>query len=325
MLLRKSIMKKKEGIMPNLQFRKGQNAILLGNGINNVSHNHSWKDLLKHLDNRIRLEDKSYPMAFEEIVLNRSKENKQDYDSSLKTIKDCISESCKNIELNKFHSKISGIDVKTILTTNYDYAIERAFDSKFSIDKSKVNTDVKRDYKYSLHRYNKVKRTKIWHIHGELDNGKSTKNEKQYSSASIMIGHEHYGDYYRRIHQYLRPFSTDMLSIEKSNQRECWVDFFFTHNVHIAGLSLHSDEFHLWWILAHRARLMKKLNVKNKIVYHCASYDIKTPEQRSIIDLLTAYGVIIERIDMQDDTGRKYEKYWESFFKSINNKIRKYQ
>lgn len=189
-------MKKKEGIMPNLQFRKGQNAILLGNGINNVSHNHSWKDLLKHLDNRIRLEDKSYPMAFEEIVLNRSTENKQDYDSSLKTIKDCISESCKNIELNKFHSKISGIDVKTILTTNYDYAIERAFDSKFSIDKSKVNTDVKRDYKYSLHRYNKVKKTKIWHIHGELDNGKSTKNEKQYSSASIMIGHEHYGDYY---------------------------------------------------------------------------------------------------------------------------------
>jgi hypothetical protein len=318
-------MKKKEGIMPNLKFRKGQNAILLGNGINNVTHSHSWKDLLKHLDHKIRLEDKSYPMAFEEIILKKTTNSEQGYDSTLKEIKVYISQYCEEIDHNKFHSKIPSIDVKTILTTNYDYAIERAFDSRFSIDKSKVNTDVKRDYKYSLHRYNKVKKTKIWHIHGELDNGKSTENEQQYSSASIMIGHEHYGDYYRRIHQYLRPFSTDKLSIEKSNQRECWVDFFFTHNVHIAGLSLQSDEFHLWWILAHRARLMKKLNVKNKIVYHCASYDIKTPEQRSIIELLTAYGVIIERIDIQDDAGRKYEKYWESFFKSINSKIKIFQ
>ena len=318
-------MKKKNGIMPNLQFRKGQNALLLGNGINNISHNHSWKNLLKHLDHSIRLENKSYPMAFEEIILKKTTNSEQGYDSMLKEIKVYISQYCEEIDNNKFHSKIPNIDVKTILTTNYDYAIERAFDSTFSIDKSKVNTDVKRDYKYSLHRYNKVKKTKIWHIHGELDNGKSTENEKQYSSASIMIGHEHYGDYYRRIHQYLRPFSTDKLAIEKSNQRECWVDFFFTNNVHIAGLSLHSDEFHLWWILAHRARLMKKLNVKNKIVYHCASYDIKTPEQRSIIELLTAYGVITEIIDIEDYTTKKYEKYWESFFKSINNKIKKYQ
>jgi biotin-(acetyl-CoA carboxylase) ligase len=116
-------MKKKEGIMPNLKFRKGQNAILLGNGINNVTHSHSWKDLLKHLDHSIRLEDKSYPMAFEEIVLKKTTNSEQEYDFTLKEIKNYISHYCKEINHNKFHSKIPIIDVKTILTTNYDYAI----------------------------------------------------------------------------------------------------------------------------------------------------------------------------------------------------------
>jgi hypothetical protein len=305
-----------------LEYKKGNNALLLGNGINNLNPDFRWDALLRELDGKINLVEKPYTLAFEEIVLNKlaCSSNSESYKEILKGIKDTIAEHCSKIEPNGYHNKFQSLNISTFLTTNYDYAIEKTLDEKFDIAKVKRTTN---DFKYSLNRYHIVNNKKVWHIHGEIDNGYKRDNIDQYASASIMIGHEHYGDYYRRIHQYLRPFDTDIEAKQKINKKDSWVKIFFTHDMHIVGLSLDSSEFHLWWLLAYRARLkgIDKSKIKNKIFYHCASYDTHSAKDKAKIELLKSYDVKIKEIAVKNTDEDKYKKYWEAFFNDINSII----
>jgi hypothetical protein len=49
-----------------------------------------------------------------------------------------------------------------------------------------------------------------------------------------------------------------------------WVEYFFTHDVHILGLNLDFVEMHLWWLLTYRARLMveNRISIQNDIYYY---------------------------------------------------------
>jgi hypothetical protein len=305
-----------------LEYKKGNNALLLGNGINNLMPDFRWDLLLRKLDGKINLDEKPYTLAFEEIVLKKlaGTNNNKSYKEILKGIKDTIAEHCSKIEPDGYHKKIRSLNISTFLTTNYDYAIEKTIDENFDIAKVKRTT---KDFKYSLNRYHIVNNKKVWHIHGEIDNGYKRDNINQYASASIMIGHEHYGDYYRRIHQYLRPFSTDEKTKDKYINNPNWVKLFFTHNLHIVGLSLDSSEFHLWWILAYRARLKENYrNIENNIFYHCASYDMLSAKQKAKIDLLESFGVKIKDKKIEETSDKKYSLYWDEFFKTINSIIK---
>jgi hypothetical protein len=278
--------------------------------------------VLRKLDSKINLVEKPYTLAFEEIVLNKlaRSSNSESYKEFLKGIKDTIAEHCSKIEPNGYHNKFQSLNISTFLTTNYDYAIEKTLDENFDIAKVKRTT---KDFKYSLNRYHIVNNKMVWHIHGEIDNGYKRDNVNHYASASIMIGHEHYGDYYRRIHQYLRPFSTDEKTKENYINNPNWVKLFFTHNLHIVGLSLDSSEFHLWWILAYRARLKEYYrNIENKIFYHCASYDMVSAKQKAKIDLLESFGVKIKDKKIEETSDKKYSIYWDEFFKTINSIVK---
>lgn len=305
-----------------LEYKKGNNALLLGNGINNLMPDFRWDLLLRKLDSKINLDEKPYTLAFEEIVLEKlaRSNNRESYKEILKGIKDDIAEHCSRINPNAYHQKLRNLNISTFLTTNYDYAIEKTLDKDFELC---IKNSSNIDNKYSLGRFRTVKDKHIWHIHGELDNGYRGKNTAKYSSESIMIGHEHYGDYYRRIHQYLRPFDTDIKAKKKINEKDSWVKLFFTHDMHIVGLSLDSSEFHLWWLLTYRARLkgIDKSKIKNKIFYHCASYDTHSKKDKSKIELLKSYGVEIKEIAVKNTDEDKYNQYWDSFFKSIKSII----
>lgn len=305
-----------------LDYQKGNNAMLIGNGINNLQSTYRWDLLLRKLYPQINLEEKPYTLAFEEIVLTKlaCSNNKKQYKEILKEIKDTIADHCSEIKPSVYHEKINSLDITNFLTTNYDYAIEKTLDQNFDIKQDNSKT---RDFKYSLNRYHKVNNKIVWHIHGEIENGYKKDNVNQYASASIMIGHEHYGDYYRRIHQYLRPFSTDENTKQKYRDNPSWVNLFFTHNLHIVGLSLDSSEFHLWWLLAYRARLKEYYhNIENQIFFHCASYDMESPKQKAKIDLLKSFGVKIKDIRIKDESDKKYGIYWDEFFKTINKIIK---
>ena len=299
-----------------LSYEKDKNALLLGNGINNLNPdaNATWRELLKKLDPDINLKEKPYPLAFEEIVLKMSLIS-NNYEDELKTLKGRIANLCGQIELNKYHFKLRNIKVDTFLSTNYDYLIEKCLDVNFIPTRSK-------DSKYSTYRYHEVGGKKVWHIHGEIDNGFSPNNSTRYSSASILIGHEHYGDYYNKIHQYLKPYGLDSQQEIIQNERESWLKYFFTHNLHIAGFSLDNSEFHLWWLLAYRARqIMQNQTVNNKVIFHYPSYDYTSRNARSKLELLESFDVKLEPIEVLVQGNEKYTMYWDVFFKEINNII----
>ena len=299
-----------------LSYEKGKNALLLGNGINNLNPgaNATWMDLLYNLYPGIILDEKPYPLAFEEIVLKMSLIS-NNYVDDLKKLKDRIANLCDQIELNDYHFRLGDINVDDFLTTNYDYLIEKSLDINFIPTRSK-------DSKYSTYRYHEVGNKKVWHIHGEIDNGFRSNYLTRYSSASILIGHEHYGDYYNKIHQYLKPYGLDSQQEIIQNERESWLKYFFTHNLHIAGFSLDNSEFHLWWLLAYRARqIMQNQTVNNKVIFHYPSYDYTSRNAQSKLELLASFGVRLEPIEVLVQGNEKYTMYWNLFFKEINNRI----
>jgi hypothetical protein len=299
-----------------LEYKPENKAILLGNGLNNLIPNYRWDQLLKNIENTINLSNKSYTLAFEEIVLNKVKTapSNDNYKKILKDIKNKIGEHCQNILPEEIHKKLKNINANTFLTTNYDYAIEKVFDNQFSPQRIGIKD---KGYKYSLDRVHQVNGKAIWHIHGEINNG------RRFATESIMLGHEHYGDTFRRMHQYLRPFSTDDKTKIEFQKKNYWVDVFFTHDLHIVGLSLDLSEFHLWWLLAYRARL--KINspqqIKNKIFFHCASYDTHSEKDKAKIEVLQSFGVVIKEKAVQNTIEDKYQNYWEDFFNDINSII----
>ena len=241
--------------------------------------------------------------------------NSNNYVGDLKNLKDRIANLCDQIELNDYHFRLRDINVDDFLTTNYDYLIEKSLDENYNHTRSK-------DSKYSTYRYHEVGGKKVWHIHGEIDNGFSPNNSTRYSSASILIGHEHYGDYYNKIHQYLKPYGLDSQQEIIQNERESWLKYFFTHNLHIAGFSLDNSEFHLWWLLAYRARqIMQNQTVNNKVIFHYPSYDYTSRNAQSKLELLASFGVRLEQIEVLVQGNEKYTMYWDGFFKEINNKI----
>lgn len=277
-----------------------EDVVILGNGINQLRNNQvSWKAILEgFVDERdlgISLDfNYSYPLIFEYILNSMRGE----FQENLSALKRQIVERI-NVEdlINDYHHQITSLPVSIFLTTNYDYVLETAIDRNFK--PTHENSSTKR-YKYSERRFRTVSKEKrIWHIHGEAS-----------VSRSIMIGHEHYADNARRIHELLKPMKQEgtvaamKKRIEKGKM--IWLDFFFTHNLHIAGLNITRDEFHLWWLLHFRARLIKQgASIINNIKYYYPSFEPGDMKMRA----LEAVGVELVKCSAnRDDFYKVYDR-----------------
>ena len=145
-------------------------------------------------------EFKPFPLTFEEILFKSQGE----FDLTLTNIKEKIAEVFADTPSNELHKEIVNSGVKNILTTNYDYAFEKAVIQDFQNEEEYAvkSTDetlnsIKRKIKFkekTLKEFGITKNINIWHIHGELKQRLSpSKIEKTTRANSIMIGFEHYG------------------------------------------------------------------------------------------------------------------------------------
>lgn len=276
-------------------------AILLGNGINLLSDNRSWKTLLRNLSEQFQInvrinKEKAFPLIFEELLFRSIRE----YQETLDSFKLQINNELIGLTNNEYHDRLMKIKCSEYLTTNYDYSLERVYESNF--DRSNRNS---RETKYSIYRHNIIgEDNKIWHIHGELNHG----IKRDSLHESIMIGNEHYGDYHRRVHEILKPPGSILAALE--NERDSWPKRFFTHDIHIVGLSLDYSETHLWWILNYRARLQKEFGqLPNKIFYHYPSFSEE--RNRSKNELFSALNVIPTPTVVQTIDDDKYKRFWD--------------
>lgn len=280
-----------------------KNTVLFGNGINRLSTNSvSWGDLLDEIKGENRFSNGSLPntMVYERIFMREHKTSESQRLDEL-VIKSKIANSLAQQESNEVFKLLGGMDFEHYLTTNYDYAFEKAL----AITPEKLSSEEI----YSLRRKRKYKSnagTKyLWNIHGEID-----------SPKSIMLGLDHYCGSVSKIDAYVKGnyrYSVDgnMIPIESMEKKleadsfchTSWVDLFFSSNVHILGLSLDYSETDLWWVLNKRARLAADNLVTNNIFFYVNEID---DEKKGLLESFNV-NVVVTRI-----IGKDYESMYRS-------------
>jgi hypothetical protein len=303
-------------------------------------------DISKSFDVNIDLnnEFKPFPLTFEEILFKSQGE----FDKTLTKIKNRIAEVFADTPSNDLHKKFATCGIKNILTTNYDYAFEKAIIPNFQNEKTYAvkSTDetlnsIKRKIKFKpkiLKEYGISNNINIWHIHGELKQRLSPSKLKLTSRAnSIMIGYEHYGVYLAEIQRYIKGDKKDNKSIfekiEDDNYEPIsWIDFFFMKELHIVGISYDFSEQHLWWLLNYRAKQIKRGKIKkekvNKIYFYYSvmpdsdsedvSKYVKQLSRKKLneakIDLFNSLGVTTKAVEIKN---YDYENYFIQGFEMI--------
>src|SRR5690349_11071795 len=104
-----------------------KNALLIGNGINNISSNNSWNNLIDEIARHCKVDfviddekRKHFPLLYEEIFLHAARKTGIK-ESDLKRF---IAEKVSVIRGNKLHERIRNLKVQDIITTNYEFSIE---------------------------------------------------------------------------------------------------------------------------------------------------------------------------------------------------------
>lgn len=285
-----------------------RNTVLFGNGINQVSDNAvSWTNLLDRIKGSVIFKNGDLPntMVYERIFMQRHDSfNKRKSDEL--EIKNQIANEMQAQSSNEIFELLASLDVEHYLTTNYDYAFEKAL----KISPEKLSTEeiysLRRKRKFATENGTKY----LWNIHGEIEHPKS-----------IMLGLDHYCGSISKLDAYVkgrydfkeRGRKIDILRMKDklTTQAFCltsWVDLFFSTNVHIIGLSLDYSEIDLWWVLNKRARFVAEGLVKNKVTFYTT--DIKD-EKRG---LLESFNIdVVHKDVIRNDYAGRYKSFIKNF------------
>lgn len=286
-----------------------QSALLIGNGLNRCYKNAiPWDKLLERIANEYHVgfnEENSFPLEFESIANqildkdDRIAENVYD-EIKLKIANMVCSQTPEPNSLQRLFTSINFVDC--ILTTNYDYMLEKAFTGE--LEPQPDNQD-KSETKYSLYRFEEHMGKTFYHIHGEADR-----------PNSLCLGYEHYAAYLSKMREYLKapPGVSEKISGINRSKKHSWVDLFFTHDVYIVGLTLKTNEIDLWWLLTYRAFLyysndsgLKDI-MKNQVKIFLTHDD---PNQQELF----------HNLHVETELIKVHDKHYENSYREIAQKI----
>lgn len=306
-----------------IESQKNKKALLVGNGVNllDLNQSFSWRELLRALKTifgiNVDLDNafKPFPLAFDEM--NHAKSGENNFRSKQRILKQQIREEIENQLIDKpgfndYHTRLASLKYDDILTTNYDYSLQKSLIPDFVEEKQNLARN-RQERKFSLKRSYKLPNleTFFWHIHGELfDSRKYNNTDRYYPEESIMIGYEHYSSYLQKIQENIKgksgtqkPDNQSLMVRLKSNATEkrlFWTDIFFTHNVDIVGFGFDFSENHLWWLINYRANAIREKNprheivINNKIRYY---YPLIDNDLNLNINEINDLDVLIERLN----------------------------
>lgn len=286
-----------------------EHTLFFGNGINRLSENHvTWNDLLDRIKGINNFENGQLPntMVYERIFLEKQTVDSNEKKDELE-IKNVIAEGLREQEPNKVLVELASLPIEHYLTTNYDYAFEKALDISPEKHSPEDIYSLRRKRIYKSENYTKF----LWNIHGEIDNPKS-----------IMLGLDHYCGSVSKIDMYVKGnysytangtnFSVNSIIYKLKNNCFChtsWVDLFFSTNVHILGFSLDYSETDIWWLLNKRARFSSEEKINNKVYFYTSNICDEKKE------LLKAFNVEVVIIDKIGDS-------FEDMYSAAINKIK---
>ena len=299
-------------------------CLLLGTGINRCQTSDiSWKNLMQEIKNNyngVYINDNiSFPMQFENIankILSLSHPPSDEIYSILKEyIINYVNDKFNQLD-HKLHLNLASI-ADSIITTNYDFEIEKALDLEFDPKQhGEINSN-----KYNINCISQVKNKQIHHIHGNIKHARS-----------ICLGYEHYSGTLQHLRSALttrdkdnhKPNIIRFLEGSKSDLKT-WAVRFFTDDIHIIGFGLDQSEIDLWWLITYRAYLYytniynARDLIKNTIIYH----DVSDKKDENMKYALEHNAVKYEFYDINQETGQdnKNAKYMAAYTK-IAEKIR---
>lgn len=294
-------------------------SLLVGNGPNLLTVGQlNWQNILKQLaiyaSDRDVLKSavgKPFPLLYEELAIRCMRRGVLESD-----LKKHVAILMKEMVPNNFHGRLIGLGFNHVLTTNYDYCLERA-----SKKPAKV-ADLSAEKRYNLYRRRCLDGKYVWHIHGEIDRPRT-----------ITLGYDHYVGYLAKLKEYLvfegkEIESTDKHSTfirghknfeEGKNPCYSWVDIFLRDDIYIIGLSLDYSEIDLWWLLVfkERQRLRAKKRsaaptIGNTVFYYIFEQRISMRD-KARLSLLDSIG--IETVTIQCDRG--YERAYHAVLNHI--------
>jgi hypothetical protein len=252
-------------------------SILVGNGLNRcIETNNSWGDLLESLANRLNVkksfEEYNLPFEYEVIVNEYMKQNKKITDPYMETkeqICSFIQGFDKPSEIGLF-DELFKVNFDNLMTTNYDYMLEKFLNSKFKGIAPHKNT------KYLLNKTGNEQEINFYHIHGDVN-----------FPRTICLGYEHYIGLTAKLRDEInkneKKKSKEMKIINKLYEltefENTWEEKFYTDDISIIGLGLDDSEVDLWWILTHRASVYYRNpnDVRSKLKNRIVFYDVIDP------------------------------------------------
>ena len=262
-------------------------SYLIGNGINRAAGSGpSWSDVLTCLDGRKRLrvdqlQSKPFPLVFQELTARYWPDVKS------KTLRRMVARQVGKIGPGDLHARLLKRSVQNILTTNYDYAIEKATEHEPGNWESST--------KYSIFRHRVAKGKRIWHLHGEVD-----------EPRSIMLGYDHYTGAVQRMRDYLKrkyhdrrsPFKWKKPQFENSGEPFSWIDVFLRDDVEILGLGFDYSEIDLWWAITYKNQLKRRGWTVGSTRYWAIDRK-RSKEDNARYALMESLDVVIARIDVK--------------------------
>ena len=257
-------------------------ALLIGNGPNRCYEDRespiAWSNLLKDFAQRKNVEfheNNSFPLEFECMVNAICSQNTEL--SSVEVINEAKENIVKTVESlrivdDPIHCRFTELDIDEILTTNYDYYLEKSYAPDARITPG-------REDKFSLKRCCEINGKRFRHIHGEALKPKT-----------MCLGYEHYAGTVQHMREYVKSnhfeenFASNASFDPLTLPGKSWIDLMFTHNVHIVGLRLEMCEIDLWWLLTYRAYLYYMSEFSRKRVKNTITFYDTTPRSEDEIE-----------------------------------------
>lgn len=273
-------------------------TIFVGNGVNRLAGPTSWQEVLCSLATFVGKSDlimedievKPFTLVFEEVYFRAART----HGTKELHLKQEAARLVSQIPSSSFHAELVQAAGPHILTTNYDYNLERALTAKH------FDTSSQAEKTYSLYRRQSAGDHSVWHIHGETS-----------VPRSLALGHNHYSGSLHHMRRYLvtkskrsrrkaSPFLRGRFDFDKGSQPFSWLDVFLRDDVHIYGFSLDYTEIDIWWLISFKERLrLDGISVGRTYFHHSVPRD--NPKRvLAKTAILRSFGVTTHKLDGLD-------------------------
>ena len=291
---------------------KEKRILFLGNGVNRVAgrnDDYSWSNAMK------RLEDMMVPEAFRTVPWD-SADNHLSYGLRLQRVLNFRNMSIASPDAWKmwlddvkglaptFVHRLLATLVKQkmfseVMTTNYDFAMERAVQPTFPPEEITPGKDIPSHYRLE----NGVS---VWHLHGDALQEKKV----------VMT---------------LKSYRVILLDTFAADKEPEWLTSFCENEMHVCGFSFEPEEALIWYALERRFEKLQEQPHFKELQNRFYIYLFYTPEneqkQRRLAEVLSSYATqpMLIPVPVDADDSPDYGSAWLQVYarmKMIMEKIR---